>query len=317
MKDDILDEIMYRSEESGGSGVRDVIDIMTFEIFELGNTDILDYTLENYLQDTNIQETVESLIDDVTAFSINEVEKICKLIIKEINIQTDHNIKYGLWLADYDRVKDMYAYDESSIEAYKVSDIILSDLGIDGVLFAYDEMPKPINNINESLLLEYSLNDIYRMSLPKPTNKTNFKGFTTDGAGNKENSDGRDWWPNNPNRQYAINKGRYPNEVATGSDDEDEWWHYTEPYIAEITPQEYFDLCYKYIFHKTPPSLDEALKLPEINESNVKEYAKAIQNGSKFLMPYLNFRTENQEGRHRALAAYLAGIETIPCEIII
>ena len=32
MKDDILDEIMYRSEESGGSGVRDVIDIMTFEI---------------------------------------------------------------------------------------------------------------------------------------------------------------------------------------------------------------------------------------------------------------------------------------------
>ena len=42
-----------------------------------------------------------------------------------------------------------------------------------------------------------------------------------------------------------------------------------------------------------------------------------MQNGSKFLMPYLNFRTENQEGRHRALAAYLAGIETIPCEIII
>ena len=39
----------------------------------------------------------------------------------------------------------MYAYDESSIEAYKVSDIILSDLGIDGVLFAYDEMPEPIN----------------------------------------------------------------------------------------------------------------------------------------------------------------------------
>ena len=144
MKDGILDGIMYRSEESGGSGVRGVIDIMTFEIFELGNTDILDYTLENYLQDTNIQEMVERLIDDITAFSINEVEKICKLIIKEINIQTDHNLKYGLWLADYERVKDMYAYDESSIEAYKVSDIILSDLGIDGVLFAYDEMPEPI-----------------------------------------------------------------------------------------------------------------------------------------------------------------------------
>ena len=314
-----MQKIMYRSEDSSGSGVRDIIEVMVFEIYELGNTDILEYVSEHYLSDDTKQDIdkVINAIEDGDELSEDDIIDLCENIVNEINKKTKHNLKFALWLADKDVVKDMYAYDELNIDAYYTSDIILSDLGYDGILFAYDIEPEPINNINESLLLEYSLNDIYRMSLPKPTNKTNFKGFTTDGAGNNENSDESYLLPNNHNRKYAINKGRYPNEVATGSDDENEWWHYTEPYIAEITPQEYFDLCYKYIFHKTPPSLDEALKLPEINENNVKEYAKAMQNGSKFLMPYLNFRTENQEGRHRALAAYLAGIETIPCEIII
>ena len=32
-----------------------------------------------------------------------------------------------------------YAEDESEISAYKTSDVILSDLGIDGVLYAYTE----------------------------------------------------------------------------------------------------------------------------------------------------------------------------------
>ena len=314
-----MQKIMYRSEDSSGSGVRDIIDVMVFEIYELGNTDILEYVSEHYLSD-DTKQVVDNLIDTIdngNEISEDDIREICENIIDEINKKTKHNLQVALWLADKEVVRDMYADDELNIDAYYTSDIILSDLGYDGILFAYDTEPEPINNINESLLLEYSLNDIYRMSLPKPTNKTNFKGFTTDGAGNSESSDESYLLPNNPNRQYAINKGRRPNETATGSDDEDEWWHYTDPYIAEITPQEYFDLCYKYIFHKTPPSLDEALKLPEIDENNVKEYAEAMQNGSKFLMPYLNFRTENQEGRHRALAAYLAGIETIPCEIII
>ena len=32
-----MKDIMYRSEDSYGSGVRDVLDIMTFEIYELKN----------------------------------------------------------------------------------------------------------------------------------------------------------------------------------------------------------------------------------------------------------------------------------------
>lgn len=140
-----MSNIMYRSEDSYGSGVRDILDVMVYEIYELKNIDIPDYILEHYLQGSNIQETVEKLIDDVEAFSEEEVYKICKLIIKEINTQTDHDLKYALWLADKSVVLDMYAYDSLNIDAYETSDVILSNLGADGILFAYDYEPEPIN----------------------------------------------------------------------------------------------------------------------------------------------------------------------------
>ena len=139
-----MENIMYRSEDSYGSGVRDILDIMTFEIYELKNIDILEYTLEHYLQNSNIEETVENMIADIEIFNEEEVYKVCKLIINEINKQTDHNLKYALWLAEYDAVSNIYSFDESSIEAYNTSDIILSDLGYDGILFGYDEEPEPI-----------------------------------------------------------------------------------------------------------------------------------------------------------------------------
>ena len=40
-----MNDIMYRSEDSYGSGVRDVLDIMTFEIYELKNP----FSFENLL----------------------------------------------------------------------------------------------------------------------------------------------------------------------------------------------------------------------------------------------------------------------------
>lgn len=139
-----MENIMYRSEDSYGSGVRDILDIMTFEIYELKNIDILEYTLDHYLQNSNIKETVENMIADIEIFNEEEIYKVCKLIINEINKQTDHNLKYALWLAEYDAVSNIYSFDESSIEAYNTSDIILSDLGYDGILFGYDEEPEPI-----------------------------------------------------------------------------------------------------------------------------------------------------------------------------
>ena len=142
-----MEDIMYRSEETGGSGVRDIIEVMTFEIYELGNTDILDYVCEHYLKPGTrkiVQEFIYKVETGTEDIIEDDVIDICEIIIKEINEVTNHNLKYALWLADYDTVMEIYSYDESTIEAYKISDIILSDLGKDGILFGYDEEPEPI-----------------------------------------------------------------------------------------------------------------------------------------------------------------------------
>ena len=143
-----MEDIMYRSEETGGSGVRDIIDVMTFEIYELGNTDILEYVYENYLTPETkkiVREIIYEIDNGTSDIQEDEIISICESIIKEINEQTGHNLKYALWLADYDIVMEIYSYDENTIEAYKTSDIILSDLGRDGILFGYDEEPESIN----------------------------------------------------------------------------------------------------------------------------------------------------------------------------
>lgn len=166
-------------------------------------------------------------------------------------------------------------------------------------------------------LLEYSSNEIDSIPLPKPTNKTNFEGFDLRYAGNNETSIESELLPGNKYRDYQLQKGRYPNSMASGSEDKDEWWTYNDAYIAEITPQEYFDYCYKYIFKRPVPNISNRNDLLGISWSNVEEYAKDMKNGTKFYMPYINFRIEQQEGRHRALAAQLNGYKTIPCVIII
>ena len=57
-----MQKIMYRSEDSSGSGVRDIIEVMVFEIYELGNTDILEYVSEHYLSDDTKQDIDKVII---------------------------------------------------------------------------------------------------------------------------------------------------------------------------------------------------------------------------------------------------------------
>ena len=146
-----MEQIMYRSEDSSGSGVRDIIDVMTYEIYELRNLDILDYVFEHYEFSTGLSNDISAylyaLSDDVYYHMAKQnVQNLCTKIVDEINKKTKHNLKFALWLADRDVVADMYADDELNIDAYYTSDVILSDLGYDGQLFAYDEEPEPIDD---------------------------------------------------------------------------------------------------------------------------------------------------------------------------
>lgn len=82
-------------------------------------------------------------------------------------------------------------------------------------------------------------------------------------------------------------------------------------FIAEMSPDEYIDRISYEVFHTTK----EAAIICDYD--NVKEYAKMMAEGVKFDMGYLDYSREpaGQEGRHRAMAAKLLGIDTIPVYI--
>lgn len=82
--------------------------------------------------------------------------------------------------------------------------------------------------------------------------------------------------------------------------------------IAEMSPAEYLQRCAYQVFENA--TIESTLAA--IDESNVKKYADMMKNGTKFDMPYLNFMSGQQEGRHRAAAAMQAGIEKIPVLVV-
>lgn len=82
--------------------------------------------------------------------------------------------------------------------------------------------------------------------------------------------------------------------------------------IAEMSPREYLERCAYEIFDQgTMESVVNGV-VPETAE----KYRKMMEDGTKFHLPYLNYRDGGQEGRHRAVAAHLLGIEKMPVLII-
>lgn len=161
-------------------------------------------------------------------------------------------------------------------------------------------------------LTEYkSLEDVSKINIPKPTSKTNFEGFNTNTTGVFFYDD---FLPNSTNREYVLNKQR------PGYYEDDDWWHYSDSYITEVTPQEYFDLCYKYIFEKPTIDIKDVIdinsKYYSIDAQRCLDLANKMKSNIKMDLPYIDFRKQAQEGRHRAGAAYLLGIETIPVLIL-
>lgn len=180
---------LYRTEECGGSGVRDLESIIKFEIFELGNTDILDYILKNYdlknvlgsfantiqtmreLCKSENADDSEALTRVVTAYGKTMIDKFVESVITMVKLITKKDVKYGLWLASKNAVINRYSslpenghdnVSSDNVEMYETSDVILSDLGYEGILFAYETLPNAINanTMDETEKLENDLNEI-------------------------------------------------------------------------------------------------------------------------------------------------------------
>lgn len=131
----------YRCESYGGSGERDIVKVMAYEIAVLGNTDIF-HTLITVLPKK--ADEMESFIYELEEecglqdTSYEDMEEFLREIVSSLNEIYHKDLKYALWLADYETVRDFYK--GTDIDAYEESDVILSEIP-GGTLYAYEELP--------------------------------------------------------------------------------------------------------------------------------------------------------------------------------
>lgn len=116
----------------------------------------------------------------------------------------------------------------------------------------------------------------HEYTMPKKATQTEYEGFKTDETGTSHGND-------------LLRKG----------------------YLAEMSPKEYISRCAYEIFETG--TMESTIYGTEA--ANVAKYTKMMQDGVKFDTPYLDYVGGQQEGRHRALAAYNLGIEKIPVVI--
>lgn len=130
-------ELKFRCEEYSGSGVRDLADILDDELQNSGNLGILEEMAAN------------GLISEVFAEkgAAGEVPP-GSAIVREIRNFAGIEIRYGLWLADFEETAEHYAGDDPDavIDAYTTG-VAVCDLGPDGILWAYTEHPVPVESM--------------------------------------------------------------------------------------------------------------------------------------------------------------------------
>lgn len=148
--------LRYRTESFSGTGSRDAAEVMAFETFELGNTDIPEYLCSYQLKGSSIApalETITKELDDngfVDDMSWEEKVDFFREVLEDLSKVTGVNTTHALWLADPNTVLNFYGKDltpDSYIDAYEPGPVILTDLGHDGTLYGYDHEPYPEKEI--------------------------------------------------------------------------------------------------------------------------------------------------------------------------
>lgn len=142
-------EIGFRTESYSGSLVRDLSEIIMFEMAELRNDDIPVYVLAHFTLSGGVR---QDLIDTLRLRDNGEypflvdrssLEDLIDNMLSDIRNETGKDIRYGLWLASKDGVK-RYLCGGGTVDRYPLSEVILSDLGPDGRLYAFDSLPVPL-----------------------------------------------------------------------------------------------------------------------------------------------------------------------------
>ena len=144
-------ETLYRTESYSGSGVRDIRDVIEYEMSELRNTDIPSYVLVHYTLSDGLRKDLEDILslepEGEYPFKGDrqDLRDTIDAVVKEIGGLKGTVIRFGLWLAPYESVRLRYCRSgDRDIDGYPTSHVILSDLDTDGALYGYAEMPRKI-----------------------------------------------------------------------------------------------------------------------------------------------------------------------------
>lgn len=136
-------KVGFRTEDFSGSNVRNLKDVVYYEIRELKNTDILDTMNKLYgLDFSDCIDFEEECVYDECYWDV--FEQIFSHLEKQFN--TTRNNLGAIWLTTYDNVEKIYCkqpIDKINMVYINHNFYPISDLGSDGVLFVYkkDECP--------------------------------------------------------------------------------------------------------------------------------------------------------------------------------
>ena len=149
-----LSNIKYRTEMSVTSERR-ALPLMLFEITELHNTDILEYVRDHYDLPRILKQNTDEYIQTIAEIEPGDdvVEYLLKEILGCIEDETGVKVEFALWLASKKAVKEFYEGNERTIYGYDTTgSVILSDLGYDGTLYGFAELPQSVDEfITEAL----------------------------------------------------------------------------------------------------------------------------------------------------------------------
>lgn len=137
----IVPKKLYRCDDYSNGDYTDPVEVLAYEMGELGNSDVPAYCYDKYHEKMTTAETdmLNKAVDDIeNGVSEAEAKEIAKNLIAIMERVWGIKIVKVMWLATKAAVKELYADgDESELRAHETSPYILSDLGYDGILFAY------------------------------------------------------------------------------------------------------------------------------------------------------------------------------------